>query len=129
MLLVNDEPFLLLGFSQQLANHFQVYTAENGFEAIKLVQSRPLDYFAAVILDLSMPIIDGYEASINIYNYLNESQKNILQTEKPLNRHWSLRRSRTLIFCLSADTSTETQKAVRAHPFDGILTSLNQEEM
>lgn len=128
MLLVNDEPFLLLGFSQQLANHFQVYTAENGFEAIKLVQSRPLDYFAAVILDISMPIIDGYEASISIYNYLNESQ-NILHTEKPVNRHWSSRRSRTLIYCLSADTSSETAKAVRAHPFDGILTSLNQEEM
>jgi CheY-like chemotaxis protein len=128
VLLVNDEPFLLLGFSQQLANHFQVYTAENGFEAIKLVQSRPLDYFAAVILDISMPIIDGYEASINIYNYLNESQ-NILHTEKPVKRHWSLRRSRTLIFCLSADTSIETEKTVRAHPFDGTLTSLNQEEM
>ncbi len=128
MLLVNDEPFLLLGFSQQLANHFQVYTAENGFEAIKLVQSRPLDYFAAVILDISMPIIDGYEASINIYNYLNESQ-NILHSEKPVNWHWSLRRSRTLIYCLSADTSSETAKAVHAHPFDGILTSLNQEEM
>ena len=81
-----------------------------------------------MILDISMPIIDGYEESINIYNYLNESQ-NILQTEKPVNRHWSMRRSRTLIFCLSADKSTETEKAVRSHPFDGILTSLNQEDM
>ena len=69
---MNDEPFLLLGFSQQLANHFQVYTAENGFEAIKLVRSQPMEFFAAVILDLAMPLVDGYEASVNISNYLND---------------------------------------------------------
>ena len=83
-----------------------------------------MDFFAAVILDLSMPIVDGYEASINIYNYLNESH-NVLHSEKPVSRHWSIRRSHTLIFCLTADVSIETERAVRSHPFDGMLSSLN----
>lgn len=88
------------------------------------MRNRPLDYFAAVILDISMPIIDGFEASITIYNYLNASQ-NVLQTENLAYRHWSTRRSRSLIFCLSADTSIATEQIIRLHPFDGILTSLN----
>ncbi len=88
------------------------------------MKSHPVDYFAVVILDITMPIIDGYEASINIYNYLNESH-NVLHSEKPVNRHWSIRHSRTLIFCLTADISIETERAVRSHPFDGMLSSLN----
>ena len=75
-----------------------------------------------------MPIMDGYEASVNIYNYLNGFQ-NIPHTDKPVKQHWSMRRSRTLIFCLSADTSPQTEEAVNSHPFDGILPKLNQEEI
>jgi len=95
---------------------------------LHVVKSHPLDYFAAVILDISMPIVDGYDAIVNIYNYLNWLQ-NIPNTDKPVKRHWSMRRSRTLIFSLSAETSTQTEEAVRSHPFDGILPSLNQEEI
>jgi CheY-like chemotaxis protein len=41
-------------------------TAENGLQAVQIVSSYPPDYFQAIILDLNMPIMDGYEACVLI---------------------------------------------------------------
>ena len=67
MLLVNDEPYLLLGYTQQLSERFNVLTAENGLEAVELVKDYHSDFFSAIILDLNMPIMDGLEACEVIY--------------------------------------------------------------
>ena len=43
-------------------------TAENGEEAVKILQSVPPETYAAVLMDLEMPIMDGYEATQIIRN-------------------------------------------------------------
>ena len=62
MLLVNDEPFLLHNISTNLENDFDVKTAENGLIALRLVMSQPLDYFDVILLDINMPVMNGFEA-------------------------------------------------------------------
>lgn len=76
-----------------------------------------------------MPIMDGLEACVHIYKYLNESG-NALPIDQPIGyRHWSMRRSKTLLFCLSADISSARRNIVWAHPFDNSFSSLEPGEM
>jgi len=46
-----------------------VTTAENGLQAVQIVCSQPSNYFDAIILDINMPIMDGYEACEIIDKY------------------------------------------------------------
>ena len=50
---------------------FKVQTAENGLQALQKIIAHPIDYYDAIILDINMPIMDGYEACTLIYDYLN----------------------------------------------------------
>jgi CheY-like chemotaxis protein len=61
-LLVNDDPFLLWSYKQQLEPFFNLHTAENGLQAFQIVSKQKVNFFDAVILDINMPIMDGYEA-------------------------------------------------------------------
>jgi two-component system sensor histidine kinase/response regulator len=70
-LLVNDELFLLQGYKGVLESKFIVHTAENGLQALQKIHVNPIDYFDAIILDINMPIMDGYEACTLIYDFLN----------------------------------------------------------
>ncbi len=64
VMLVEDNPI-----NQQLARELmeskgaQVVVASNGKEAIDLIMARPSTHFAAVLMDLQMPVMDGYEAT------------------------------------------------------------------
>ena len=55
---------------------FKIESAKNGFEAFKKVQDAlqkdPREFFDLVILDLSMPIMDGYEAAKKIKELYNK---------------------------------------------------------
>ena len=62
LLIANDEPFLLQGYQSQLENWFEVKTAENGLQALQIVSSQEANYFDVIILDINMPIMDGFEA-------------------------------------------------------------------
>ncbi len=44
--------------------------AENGLKAVNIVKEQPRDYFHVIILDINMPIMDGFEACDRIYEYL-----------------------------------------------------------
>ena len=46
----------------------QVDLANNGAEAIKILEEAPDGYFEAVLMDLQMPIMDGYEATRVLLN-------------------------------------------------------------
>ncbi len=64
VMLVEDNPI-----NQQLAQELmeskgaQVVVASNGKEAVDVIMSRPPAHFSAVLMDLQMPVMDGYEAT------------------------------------------------------------------
>jgi CheY-like chemotaxis protein len=68
-----------------------------------MVNAQPPNFFAAVLLDINMPIMDGFEACRLIYNYLNPPDGNQFTQQKK--KSWKNRRSRTLLFALTADVS------------------------
>jgi two-component system alkaline phosphatase synthesis response regulator PhoP len=60
ILLVDDEPDILEIVGYNLRNEgYQVYTAENGEEALKKAKKKKPDL---IILDVMMPVMDGIEA-------------------------------------------------------------------
>lgn len=69
MLLVNDEPFLIMSYSNQFQFRFDVEVAENGYQALQIVTSNETDYFDVIILDINMPIMNGLEAIDRIRDY------------------------------------------------------------
>jgi CheY-like chemotaxis protein len=70
LLLVNDTQFLLYSYEMQLEDTFQITTAENGLQALQIVTSEPPNYFDIILLDINMPIMDGFEACSRITDYL-----------------------------------------------------------
>ena len=64
VLLVEDN-----AMNQQLAveliesRNAQVHVASNGQEAVERIHAHPAHYFSAVLMDLQMPVMDGYEAT------------------------------------------------------------------
>ncbi len=42
---------------------FAVETAENGSDAVSKIKSSPAGHYAAVLMDIQMPVMDGYEAT------------------------------------------------------------------
>ncbi|MFN3396304.1 MAG: response regulator [Thermodesulfovibrionales bacterium] len=60
LLLVDDERVFLMSLSESLRqslDNINVITAENGEEAIKILDSMPVDF---VVTDLQMPVLNGF---------------------------------------------------------------------
>jgi len=53
---------------------FEIEVAENGLQALQLVTSCDIDYFDIVLMDLNMPIMDGFEACKRIHAYLTDHE-------------------------------------------------------
>ena len=58
LLIVEDNPELLMLMQQLLKSYYRVYIAQNGTEALKIVHQKSLDL---IISDVMMPEMDGYE--------------------------------------------------------------------
>jgi CheY-like chemotaxis protein len=48
--------------------------AENGLEAYDAVQAKPKNYFDVILLDINMPIMDGFQTMDKIRQYLKGSK-------------------------------------------------------
>ena len=61
ILIVDDNTFILDGLATTfgiLLRDYTILTAENGMQAVKIMESVPVDL---VLTDLSMPVMDGYQ--------------------------------------------------------------------
>ena len=63
ILLVEDNKELLMLMKQLLHHHYNVMTANNGREALEIIQSNPFDI---IVSDVMMPEMDGYELTTRI---------------------------------------------------------------
>lgn len=93
-LIANDEGSQLLCMTMICQSlDFKVLTAVNGYEAFQIIkrqfsgpenheQKDITQYFDLVVLDLTMPISDGYEACKNILNLYRDNQ--IFNQQKPI---------------------------------------------
>ena len=61
ILVVNDNFPLLNMLADMLEDYFDVKTANNGLEALDMVIAYPRNFFDAIVLDINMPIMDGFE--------------------------------------------------------------------
>lgn len=77
ILFVDDEENVLHAYKRSLRHHFEVFTADSGNEAIKLVKSE--GPFAVVISDYRMPEMDGIEL-LNIVKQLSPDSIRIILT-------------------------------------------------
>jgi len=70
ILLVDDDPALLLLYSQYLAEDYLVTVANNGIEALKKIQSERID---VVVSDINMPEMNGIEFRESLYRTQGKS--------------------------------------------------------
>lgn len=59
ILYVDDESINLELFKMNLQNHYDVFTAINGFEGLDILDRNP--YIPLIISDMKMPIMNGIE--------------------------------------------------------------------
>ncbi len=67
ILIVDDDPFLSLLISKYLEpTKIQITHAENGKEAVQLCQNKQFDI---VLMNIQMPVMDGFKATIEIRGF------------------------------------------------------------
>lgn len=58
VLIIEDEPAILLGLKDELSQHYEALTAANGTEGLRIALERHPE---VILLDLILPDIDGFE--------------------------------------------------------------------
>ena len=58
LLIVEDNPELLMLMHQLMSTYYNIYIASNGFEALEIIQEKQVDL---IISDVMMPEMDGFE--------------------------------------------------------------------
>ena len=74
LLIVDDNPINQKFLYYSLKKYYEIETASNGLEAIKMLEKNDFDI---VLMDLSMPVMDGAEATHLIRNSKNNTNKHI----------------------------------------------------
>jgi CheY-like chemotaxis protein len=74
LLVVDDNPINQKFLYYSLKKYFEIETADNGLEAVNMLES---DLFDVVLMDLSMPVMDGAEATRQIRESLKHRNKHI----------------------------------------------------
>ncbi len=76
VLIVDDEPMLLMACSRALSCEFDVVTADGGAAAVALLRSDP--NIRAVVCDLQMPGVDGLDVHAAIQDHRPELEDRTL---------------------------------------------------
>ena len=74
LLIVDDNPINQKFLYYSLKKYYEIETADNGLEAVELLEKKSFDL---VLMDLSMPVMDGAEATLQIRTSLQNMNKNI----------------------------------------------------
>lgn len=74
LLIVDDNPINQKFLFYSLKKYYEIETANNGLEAIRMLDEKE---FHIVLMDLSMPVMDGAEAARKIRESLNFRNKHI----------------------------------------------------
>ena len=56
---------------------FTVETAENGRKAVDMIENNPSDYFDVVLMDIQMPVMNGYEAAGAVRELQDEKKRSL----------------------------------------------------
>ena len=68
ILIVEDNEVNRMLLGEILSADYQVVEAENGLEALSVLKERG-DVISLILLDITMPVMDGYEATKEIRKY------------------------------------------------------------
>ena len=63
LLVVDDNPINQKFLFYSLRKYYDIETANNGLEAVNMLEK---DLFDVVLMDLSMPVMDGAEATLQV---------------------------------------------------------------
>lgn len=74
LLIVDDNPINQKFLYYSLKKYYEIETANNGLEAVELLEENNFDL---VLMDLSMPVMDGAEATLRIRESINDMNKHI----------------------------------------------------
>lgn len=155
MLFANDCPFIVLCHLHQFQDIFEYVGVENGLEAVESVLNNPVDYFDVIILDINMPIMDGFEACHKISEHfailedekkmpqqnvsldlpkLEEIKKtglfsSVVSDNYPKVHKETVERKVPLLFALSADHSPQLRTQVHESNFCRLFKQIHDEEL
>jgi len=74
LLIVDDNPINQKFLYYSLKKYYEIETADNGLEAVEKLEKNNFD---VVLMDLSMPVMDGAEATLQIRRSENKLNKHI----------------------------------------------------
>lgn len=74
LLIVDDNPINQKFLYYSLKKYYEIETADNGLEAVQILEKNNFD---VVLMDLSMPVMDGAEATLRIRQSVNDLNKHI----------------------------------------------------
>ena len=74
ILIVDDNPINQKFLFYSLKKYYEIETADNGLEAVEILEKNNFD---VVLMDLSMPVMDGAEATLRIRRSVNDMNKHI----------------------------------------------------
>jgi CheY-like chemotaxis protein len=130
LLVVNDSQHMLELICMSAEKDFQCDIAENGLIAFSKVKHYPRNHYAAILLDINMPIMDGFEACDLIYDHLHGTNdiKSLLSNQLGTGQN-DHETSKTKIFALSGHITELMRDKIASANFTSAFDKLEVEQI